>query len=129
MELWIDIKGYEGIYQVSTHGNVKSMGSVRVIKGVKQFYPPNILKQSKTNSGYMGVSLWKDGVKRMSLVHRIVAEVFVDNPFRKSDVNHKNGIKTDNRPENLEWCTKSENIRHAIATGLIRRNSQNLISR
>ncbi len=100
-----DIEGYEGIYQVSRHGYISN--------GRKP------LKTYKINSGYQAVKLFdKDGVRKSVLLHRVVAQAFIPNPERKAEVNHINGIKTDNSVENLEWVTSSENKRHALDEGV-----------
>lgn len=105
-EIWKDIPGYEGLYQVSNFGNVKSLRSKKLLKNTPQ------------NTGYLKVTLYKNGNFKKHSVHRLVAEIFIDNPDKKRTVNHINGIKYDNRVENLEWATHAENEIHAYKTGL-----------
>jgi hypothetical protein len=106
-EKWKDIEGYEGLYQISNLGRVKSFK-----KNNKSY----IMKQS--NGKYPSVSFYKNGKEKRFLVHRLVAKSFLTNTENKGTVNHINGIKTDNRVENLEWCTQKENIHHALKTGI-----------
>lgn len=117
-ELWADIKNFEGIYQVSLTGKVNSLPKIQKRGKAITFLPSKILTQTLSNSGYYNVTLWKNGEKRTMGIHRIIAETFLLNPYNLSQVNHKNGIKTDNRIENLEWVSQSENTLHAIKTGL-----------
>lgn len=77
-----------------------------------------IIKHHYTGNGYPTVTLYKEGKGIKNYCHRLVAQAFLDNPHGKRTVNHKNGVRTDNRLENLEWMSYSENIRHAIDTGL-----------
>ncbi len=98
--IWKDIIGYEGLYQVSNTGLVKSL------KGRRE----RILKFSSPR-GYKCVKLYKDG-KVNYLVHRLVAKAFIPNPDNKPDVNHLDGVRSNNNAENLEWCTSSENSLH-----------------
>jgi len=120
-EIFIDVVGFEGLYQVSDLGRVKSLG--RRVNGLWKngFYVrERILKQSIDSGGYYNVSLAKDGKAKTFTIHRIVATAFLPNPENKPEVNHKNGIKNDSRLENLEWATEKENINHAIDTGLFK---------
>ena len=104
-EEWRDVVGYEGRYQVSSMGRVKSL----VRKGRKR---ERILKPAFNGCGYLLVNLCAGGKRKTLKVHRLVCEAFHDNPDNKSDVNHINENKTDNRACNLEWCTCKQNINH-----------------
>jgi transcriptional regulator len=121
-EVWQDINGYEGFYQVSSLGRVRSCDRSFVDKkGVTQHHKGQVLKFSSIKGKYFIANLRG----KVLYVHRIVAEVFCQGNFDGAHVNHKNGIKTDNRAENLEWCTQSENNQHAFKTGLIDNRGMN----
>ena len=108
-EVWRDVKGYEGLYQVSDQGRAKSLERKdRFGRTVKE----RILKPAVTQDGYLKVTLWAGGKPKTLRVHRLVCEAFYDNPDNKSDVNHINEDKTDNRACNLEWSTRKENLNH-----------------
>lgn len=102
MEIWKDIEGYEGFYQVSNHGRVKSLNYRRSGK-------EKVMKQYMANAGYYQVNLWKNGEHKFHRVHRLVAKAFVSGYKEGYVVNHKNELKTDNRSSNLEWVTQREN--------------------
>ena len=116
-EQWKDIKGYEGIYQVSTLGRVRRLaGEIETERGKR--YLPVRIKKAILVDGYLYYTLYINDIEERCAAHRLVAAAFIPNPENKPHVNHLNGDKTDNRAENLEWCTRSENMRHALATGL-----------
>ena len=102
IEQWKDVKGYEGLYQVSSIGRVKSLRIDRMLK-------PN------NHHEYNRVSLVKDGKKRNCLVHRLVAMAFIPNPSNKKQINHINKNRSDNRVDNIEWVTQRENTNHSYS--------------
>lgn len=109
-EQWKPIKGFEGLYDVSNIGRVRSVTHViERIEGIKKTIKGRILKQSEYRGGYLNVLLSANGHNYHAKVHRLVAIAFVPNPEKKPYVDHINGIRTDNRTENLRWCTHSEN--------------------
>jgi len=116
-EIWKDIQGYEGKYQVSNIGRVKSLERVSTFNNSKGLKKEIIIK-SWNDSDYIRVKLCKESVEKTHRVHRLVANHFLENPLNKSQVNHKNGVKSDNRVENLEWVTNSENAIHAFKNNL-----------
>ena len=105
-EIWKDIEGYEGYYQVSNKGRIKG------IRLVYQYTEERILKpfSNQKGRGYLKVKLIKNGTGKYAYVHRLVAQAFIDNPNHYTEVNHKDENPKNNTVENLEWCTRSYNM-------------------
>ena len=101
-EVWKDISGYEGHYQVSDQGRVKSLkqGKERILKPINDV------------NGYLRVNLWKNGDKKNYLIHRLVAMTFIPNPQNFTQINHIDEDKSNNNVNNLEWCTAKYNINY-----------------
>jgi hypothetical protein len=128
-EIWKDIPGFESLYQASNLGEIKSLDRIseyftnkfgirhRPLKSkiLKPFYTKN----KKGEEAYAVVILCKENKKKKYLVHRLIAMTFVNNDKNLKYVNHLNGVKKDNRDLNLEWCSFSENMKHAYSTGLL----------
>lgn len=113
MEVWKDVKGFDGLYQVSNYGQVKRLAKkVYQKSGVYATYKTKILKQ-ETVKGYKRVSLSKENLVTRITVHRLVALTFIENNENKPQVNHIDGDKTNNHVCNLEWCTANENEKHS----------------
>ena len=118
-EEWRDVVGYEGLYQVSNLGRVKSLSRRIVYKDGREYnYPSKVMKNQKVSTGYRSVTLYRVNGKKQYYVHRLVAETFIPNPNNLIDVNHKDGCKTNNILSNLEWCSRSDNQKHAYKNGL-----------
>lgn len=112
-EEWKDIAGYEGLYQVSNFGNVRSVDRHTETSNSVRFYKGRLMKQCKNRNGYMQVSLCKNGCYKCCLVHRIVAIAFIQiSDSDKNEVNHKDENKENNNACNLEWVTRIENEMH-----------------
>ena len=111
IEIWKPVVGYEGLYEVSSYGRVRSLdrddGRGWWIKG-------RILKQDLCKNGGLRVTLYNRTKKTRFFVHRIVAEAFIPNPYNKPEIDHINTIRTDNRVENLRWVTHTENMNNPI---------------
>lgn len=104
-EIWLPVKNYEGLYEVSNLGNVRSFHFHR---GSYQ----RILKPRKVKDGYLMVALYKNKHCRNFQVHHLVGEAFLRNPYNLNELNHKDGNKTNNKASNLEWITHIENVHH-----------------
>lgn len=118
VEIWKDISGYEGLYQVSNHGRVKSIKRIVYRKdGKSRVQDERIVRASKNSNGYFVVSLYKGNEREMFRIHRLVAINFVDGWVDGYVVNHIDTDKSNNNSSNLQWCTSSYNNRHALVTG------------
>ena len=113
-EIWKPVVGYEGIYEVSSLGRVKSCERTIIRSNGREInFPDKIMKPSINHKGYLIIDLRKNGNRQGGFIHRLVGKAFIDNPLNKERINHKNGDKTDNRVQNLEWVTNQENMAHA----------------
>lgn len=112
-EIWKDVGGFEGLYQVSNLGRVKSLEKKIPYGYGLRTIPERILKNNVNEYGYLYVRLYKDAKGTKFKIHRLVALTFLENPKNKRCVNHKDGNKQNNCVENLEWVTHGENMQHA----------------
>lgn len=125
MEIWADINGYEGLYQVSNLGRIKSLARYQDNHGTKQWIEERIKNTRPKNNGYLIVDLYKNGEGKTKHVHRLVAETFIGNDENKTTVNHIDGNKSNNVVSNLEWATPSEQNKHYYKNKLKSENSIN----
>jgi len=131
-EQWKSVVGYEGLYEVSNLGRVKSLD--KVVKRLTYSYlkkgrlMTDISDRYKKQNRYINICLRDaNGIEKQTCIHRLVAQAFIPNPENKPVVNHKNGLKWDSRLENLEWVTEVENQQHALITGLKKSKKYNTI--
>lgn len=120
-EIWRPVVGYEGLYEVSNLGRVRSMGHYVTQNGncgtpFTRFYKGRIIHATCTSNGYEGLTLSNGSKRENKSVHRLVAEAFIPNPNGLPQVNHKNEVRNDNRAENLEWCTVAYNVTYGHRT-------------
>jgi len=123
-ETWRNVRGYEGYYEVSSDGRVRSLCRLSRTKGgCFRFVSGKILSPYKDRYGYLMVSLFVHGKRKIHLVHRLVGLSFLKNMDNKPQINHIDGDKSNNCVSNLEWSTAKENIQHALKCGLSNNNS------
>ena len=126
MEIYKDIKGFEGMYQISNYGNARTVSRVIKRGNGTMFFKSKPLKLILNNCGYYYITPIKNNIKYTFRIHRLVCDAFLENELNKPFVNHINGIKTDNRVDNLEWCTSSENNKHAYDIGLKKQTNKSI---
>ena len=118
-EIWEDIYGYKNLYKINNKGEIYSYISKKIVKS------------SKKSNGYLFIHLYNKGTNKCKYIHRLVAEAFIPNPNNYLEVNHKDGNKLNNCVDNLEWCTKKQNMQHASKNNLIpkRYGADNIFSK
>lgn len=128
-EIWKDVKNYEGYYQVSNLGRVKSLAKPKQPGRGNRARPEMIMQSTMSKTGYVFIQLKRGGSVRIKFpVHRLVSQAFIPNPENKPEVHHINHIRDDNRVENLEWATTSEQVdnhRRMKSRNTQRRNQNN----
>lgn len=127
-EIWKDVNGFEGFYEVSNTGKIKRKKGETIYKdGRIAHFSETILKPTEDFKGYLRVYLSVKSKKFSKRVHRIVAETFIVNPEIKNTVNHIDGNKKNNTIENLEWATNTENMQHAFKNGYFKERDKTTI--
>lgn len=130
IEVFVDIKGYEGVYKIGTLGTIVILAYTYTYKTYAtttiKTVPRHNLVPTKVQ-GYLRVMLRKDGINKSFSVHRLKAIHFIPNPDNLPQVNHKNGIKDDNDLDNLEWATASSNMLHSYANGLHKKHLRKVV--
>lgn len=117
-EIWKDIRGYEGLYQISNFGRVKSLArTIYYSDGKSIYYNDRILANNVDSNGYLSTKLSKDKKPHRFRIHSLVANAFIYNPNNLPVINHLDSNKTNNHVDNLEFCTQKNNIRHAMTSG------------
>lgn len=129
MEEWRDVVGYEGIYEVSNMGNVRTKEGKTTWQHYSgtRVWKQRILTQMKDNRNACSVNLWKDRKNKGFLVHRLVAIAFIPNPNNYPIINHKDCNPSNNNVDNIEWCDNTYNINHAYDNGLMKETNLELI--
>lgn len=117
-EVWKDVIGYEGLYQISNLGRIKRLDKLRIERRRTYVVKEKIMKPNILITGYYYVNLYKNSKPKHKTIHRLVAQAFISNPENKPFINHKDGNKLNNCVYNLEWVTCGENNIHALNTGL-----------
>lgn len=112
-EVWKPVKGFENLYEVSNFGEIKALEKHIVCGKCHRSWTEHLMKTAEDHKGYLRTSLSKDGKSKTVKVHRIVAEAFLQNPDNLPQVNHIDGNKKNNAVDNLEWCSQSDNLKHA----------------
>ena len=124
-EIWKEIKNYEELYEISNYGRIRSKERYINARRGKRLKKVKILTPFCQKNGYYAITLWKYKSFKLHYIHRLVAIAFIENENCLEQVNHKNGDKKDNNVENLEWVSRSENMKHAISLGLFSKSVLN----
>lgn len=113
-EIWKPVEGYEGYYEVSNFARIRSVDRIHIKKNNEKCFYKGVVRKQALRDGYWVCSFSKNNKVKTHIVHRFLCKAFMENPQNKPFVNHKNGIRSDNRLENLEWVTHRENIQHCF---------------